>query len=436
MRLMRSVVGGCVFVVASVVLLSTLTSTPPTGPAIHSIVAHNLKEELEGSMTCDEEDLERLGFVDGPQLYPHHAWDNLSTPVLASAVWSGQVWQVEGLAGLAQLLLPNLTLMVYSLDLPTYEMQQLEEVCNTSCVVVPFDFSLYPSHVRDHHLRAYRPIIIQELLVRAGAVFWLDAGVRLAGSEEGSVAGEEVERLAEEWSSQALRSGGVLAWPLTDPPQLPSAALTHPNMFTFFHTKKHNYDFQQMGDAGTLLLYNTEGVHRHLMRPWVSCALTHNCISPIGAQDTGCRYDKKPLFRYSGCHHYDASAFNVALGVMFSYDTRPYLASASPFVRVKAKPQPDSDAPLAGRGEEDEATNTSSLRDTLSRRPLGVGRKTDRTLRGLEMMHRTTRSNSTSRAGSKRLGERERERESHTKHIVAINATRRRVSDEGSRRIY
>ncbi|MPD03473.1 hypothetical protein E2C01_099113 [Portunus trituberculatus] len=44
-----------------------------------------------------------------------------------------------------------------------------------------------------------------------------------------------------------------------------------------------------MGDAGTLLLYNTEGVHRHLMRPWVSCALTHNCISPIGAQDTGCR---------------------------------------------------------------------------------------------------------------------------------------------------
>lgn len=37
-------------------------------------------------MTCDEEDLERLGFVEGPVLYPHHAWDNLSTPVVASAV--------------------------------------------------------------------------------------------------------------------------------------------------------------------------------------------------------------------------------------------------------------------------------------------------------------------------------------------------------------
>ncbi|KAG0725238.1 hypothetical protein GWK47_038990 [Chionoecetes opilio] len=437
MRLMRSVVGGCVCVVASVVLLSTLTSTPPTGPAIHSIVAHNLKEELEGRMTCDEEDLERLGFVEGAQLYPHHSWDNLSTPVLASAVWSGQVWQVEGLAGLAQLLLPNLTLVVYGLDLTTLEMQQLEETCNTSCVVEPFDFSLYPSHLRDHHLKAYRPIIIQELLVRSGAVFWLDAGVRLAGSEEGGVAVEQVGKLAEGWSSQALKSGGVLTWPLIDPAHLPSAALTHPNMFSFFHTKKHNYDFQQMGDAGTVLVYNSEGVHHRLMRPWISCALTHNCISPIGAQDTGCRYDKKPLFRYSGCHHYDASAFNVALGVMFSYDTSLYLTTASPFIRVSAKPQPDTDGPLAGRGEEDEATNTSSHRDTL-RRSLGVGRRADRTLRSLETGHKSP-NNSTTRA-SRRLRMRER---GHGKHaalvaaaLAASNATRRKGSDDGDGSIY
>lgn len=411
---MRSVVGGCVCVVASVVLLSTLTSTPPTGPAIHSIVAHNLKEELEGRMTCDEEDLERLGFVEGAALYPHHAWENLSTPVLASAVWSGQVWQVEGLVGLAQLLLPNLTLVVYGLDLPPAEMQQLEEACNTTCMVLSFDFSLYPSHLRDRHLRAYRPIIIQELLVRAGAVFWLDAGVRLAaggaGSEDGGIEAE-VEKLMEVWSSQALKSGGVFTWPLTDPAFLPSAALTHPNMFAFFHTKKHHYDFQQMGDAGTLLLYNTEGVHRYLMRPWVSCALTHNCISPIGAQDTGCRYDKKPLFRYSGCHHYDASAFNVALGVMFSYDTRLYLASASPFIRVSAKPQPDTDVSLTGRGGEEEATNTSTHRDAFSKKSLTGGRKAERTLGGgLEVIQRQLRNTSASRTNSRRFREKERDK--------------------------
>ncbi|CAL4067369.1 unnamed protein product, partial [Meganyctiphanes norvegica] len=145
-----------------------------------------------------------------------------------------------------------------------------------------------------------------------------------------------------EWSRRAVKSGGVLTWPLMKPQLLPTAALTHPNMFTFFHTPKHNYDFHQMSDASTVLVYNLPTVHKELMKPWVGCALTHNCISPIGAQDTGCRYDKKPLFRYSGCHHYDESAFNVALGVMFDQDTRPYLAPTNPFT-IASKTHPISD---------------------------------------------------------------------------------------------
>lgn len=125
---------------------------------------------------------------------------------------------------------------------------------------------------------------------------------------------------------------------------------------------------------------------------------------------------------------------------MFSYDTRLYLAPTSPFVRVSAKPQPDSEAPLAGRGEEDEATNTSSLRDTLSRRPLGGGRKADRTLRGLETVHKAIRNNSTTRAGGRRLGERERGHSKHTAPVDAAsattNVTRRRTSDDSSGSIY
>ncbi|XP_064090045.1 uncharacterized protein LOC135204034 isoform X1 [Macrobrachium nipponense] len=363
MRVLRSVLGGCMCVVACVVVLTTLTSTPPAGPAIHSIVSHNLKEELEGKMTCDQRHLESLGFIDEPILYPHHSWDNLSTPVIASAVASGEVWQVEGLLSVAQQMSSNLTVVVYSLDLPSTELEQLENTCNTSCAMVKFDFGAYPSHVRDFRLKAYRPIIIQELLVRTGAVLWLDASVRLlVDTHESGVTSDKIE----EWSNVVLKNGGVLTWPLLSVSLLPTAALTHPNMFPFFHTDKHNYDFQQMGDAGTLLVYNNAGVHDYLMKPWVSCALTQNCISPIGAQDTGCRYDKKPLFRYSGCHHYDASAFNVALGVMFSYDTRPYLAASSPFIRVSRKESAEADN-LAGEGR----TN-NSVREIIKRDHIGI----------------------------------------------------------------
>ena len=60
------------------------------------------------------------------------------------------------------------------------------------------------------------------------------------------------------------------------------------------------------------------------MKPWVQCALTFDCISPIGAQPSGCHYDKRPIYRYSGCHHYDTSAFNIILGVLFKLDTSAY----------------------------------------------------------------------------------------------------------------
>lgn len=34
--------------------------------------------------------------------------------------------------------------------------------------------------------------------------------------------------------------------------------------------------------------------------------------------------NKKPLYRYSGCHDYDASALNIVLGLTFSFDDQKY----------------------------------------------------------------------------------------------------------------
>jgi hypothetical protein len=39
-----------------------------------------------------------------------------------------------------------------------------------------------------------------------------------------------------------------------------------------------------------------------------------------GAQSNGCKYNKKPQYRYSGCHGYDESAFNIILGLEFGFD--------------------------------------------------------------------------------------------------------------------
>ena len=42
---------------------------------------------------------------------------------------------------------------------------------------------------------------------------------------------------------------------------------------------------------------------------------------------SGCRFDKKPAFRYSGCHAYEVSALNVVLGKMFNFNESKYIVS-------------------------------------------------------------------------------------------------------------
>lgn len=49
------------------------------------------------------------------------------------------------------------------------------------------------------------------------------------------------------------------------------------------------------------------------------------CISFIlGAQSSGCKFNKKPQYRYSGCHSYDVSAFNIVLGLTWNFDEHKY----------------------------------------------------------------------------------------------------------------
>ncbi len=105
--------------------------------------------------------------------------------------------------------------------------------------------------------------------------------------------------------------------------QVPTSSRTHPKMFAKLSVRPgdvENYQFQHMVSLEGFLVYNTRSVHERLMSPWVRCALLPDCLEPIGAQSSGCRYDKKPQYRYSGCHNYDVSALNVVLGQMFRFD--------------------------------------------------------------------------------------------------------------------
>lgn len=107
---------------------------------------------------------------------------------------------------------------------------------------------------------------------------------------------------------------------------------------------------QHAVESSHLVIYNTEKIARDLMLPWVKCALLEECISPPGAQNTGCNYFRRPLYKYTGCHRYDMSALNIILGKVFKFDEELYISREKLFgnllddqLRAENKTRPQYD---------------------------------------------------------------------------------------------
>nr|CAD7406355.1 unnamed protein product [Timema poppensis] len=376
-------------VIATSVLLILVGNKRPT---IESIVSethkqlHNLKtfkENLENAeekrLVADDKYLTLLGFVERPRQFPGDVWRNTSLPIIItySNVWSvvqvrdGQEQQGVGLARNTAHFLPNHTTLIYNLGVSQYGLQMLQANCNSSrCVVVNFDLELFPSHVEEDRLHAYRPLVIQVLTALAATSHHhptylfrsrpRDAGLEDALNKAGVVLFLECDhRLVsgqlEPLVKQATEEGGVVSWATYHP----TSSLTHPKMFDYFQTTAESFLFLPMVEASALLLVNVEGVHTKIMLPWVQCALTQDCILPIGAQSGGCRFNKKPQYRYSGCHRYDGSALNIVLGLYFGFDEKRYTCKGKEryFRRVAVE---TAAAEMAGlEGNATEATSIS-----------------------------------------------------------------------------
>ncbi|XP_072943569.1 uncharacterized protein [Epargyreus clarus] len=209
------------------------------------------------------------------------------------------------------------SVLVYNLGLKPYSLAVVANYCNSSkCTIVDFDLDAFPSHVSDESIYAFRPLIIQHALSRVGGVIFCEPTQRWAGT---------AAELAALWARAAAagRGVGVLAWPR----HAAVTSLTHPRMFHYFHANIDDFLFVQMLDVSRLLVAARPGL-ADVMRPWIQCALTLDCIMPIGAQSGGCRFDKKPQYRYSGCHGQDASALSIVLGLRAGFEEGAYTAAA------------------------------------------------------------------------------------------------------------
>lgn len=75
-----------------------------------------------------------------------------------------------------------------------------------------------------------------------------------------------------------------------------------------------------------LYFHHNKFLDEQILLPWIKCVLNAQCISPIGSSSNlnHCKFNKKPQYRYSGCHNYDESAFNIVCGLAFSFSEAKY----------------------------------------------------------------------------------------------------------------
>ena len=93
-----------------------------------------------------------------------------------------------------------------------------------------------------------------------------------------------------------------------------SLQATHKGMFTYIPANKTllaKYHFA----ATFFAIVNTKDIADHIIKPWVDCSLTRECIAPLGSTRT-CNFSRFYRFNHN-CHRFDQAALNLVLSLTF-----------------------------------------------------------------------------------------------------------------------
>lgn len=278
------------------------------------VLQENLRNSREKSLEIDEKYLEILGFKPIPTVPNDMTTRNFS---VVTYVQAGQLDTAVLYAQNIQTKLPNVSLLIYDLGLSEDDLRTLTgNFCNNSkCSVIPFDLTPYPNFVNDDRMHAYRPLIIKNALMYSRVILFTENDVRIRSN----VTAKDVNLFKEKTEKNGTL--GVLGWTTT---KQAISSRTHPKMFEYFNTNPDSFYFLPMISINAVFFIRTPQVINSIMLPWIKCVLTQECLHPIGAQSGGCKYNKKPQYRYSGCHGYDESAFSIVLGLTSNFDETKY----------------------------------------------------------------------------------------------------------------
>ena len=155
-------------------------------------------------------------------------------------------------------------------------------------------------------------LCFQLMLKKHGFVFWLDASVRFKSENLG-------------WLFKQAQSLGILA----AAGHYPIAGHTQKATFEILQEPPCLYRTTNEFQPGFSIFYGTNFVMQYFMLPWVSCALTNDCVVPktFSGKYIACHHAEY----YHGCHRFDQSVFSLLMTRLFHDDLKSHALEGSFF---------------------------------------------------------------------------------------------------------
>ena len=270
---------------------------------LDSMLENNLKV-IDGYPRAENKMLIHLGLDDsGIKLSGYICQQYMSIPllpVLVTGVSSNHFEELRGLlTNIGQVFNNTIEIIVYDLGLTEEEILIFKEICK-KCQYVLFNFSSFPDHVKELNTYTWKPIIIQKTLQYSPIVIWADTSIRFSN--------KIYQLINMTRYTSVMFNGG----------SLDTFLMTRPSTFQLLHEEPCLFDKPSV-QGGFGIYYRTPLTLKYIMRPWVSCALTKECMALYTSKDSikylySCGDTSKLMFR---CHRFDQAVLSILLKRLF-----------------------------------------------------------------------------------------------------------------------
>eukprot|EP00117_Sycon_ciliatum_P001000 scpid60788/ scgid6849/ len=192
-------------------------------------------------------------------------------------------------------------ILLYNLELNPYFVKRFESICNVSVRQLPWN--VYGMWRRNLYDMRWKPIIVNSVMQEFGGVLYADASIRFKKSII------SVDLLQEGPGFVGFGPEGTS----------PTGAFTHDVTLQSLGVNRSEVARTAITIGGVQIwIDHKETVRDLLMRQWLACAISEQCMAPRGSTRHHCQLSQRDTGRFIGCHRYDQSAISVILWKAFA----------------------------------------------------------------------------------------------------------------------